>query len=338
MCAAIVLAGLAAGCELVAGIQDKYLTAPDASGVGVSPSETSLPTGDDSTDGSLAHSEASDAETPDATDPPEAIDAPMTTDALLDASTPALLDAADAGDPSRTAPDAGTTDPSAPCSGQPAFKFCDDFDTESTVAQGWEYSLASIDGGSSSFYAGAYTSPPRSLQIVAPVAPSSQNQLLGLDLGVFNSQVRFAFDLRIDMDSVASLPDTCVAQLLGSRQGTGMELDYILKPNQGAVLEAYVSPDGGPALNIGLPGPPLRTWTRIVVVYDVSAGVTVYEDGVQVGASAAAAAGVPNDTKIQIGMIYEFGGGSASNGQKNQLFFTAGPSDTDGYFGVIAFK
>jgi uncharacterized protein (TIGR03118 family) len=34
----------------------------------------------------------------------------------------------------------------------------------------------------------------------------------------------------------------------------------------------------------------------------------------------------------------EFGGGSSSNGQKNQLFFTAGPGDTDGYFGVINFK
>jgi uncharacterized protein (TIGR03118 family) len=34
----------------------------------------------------------------------------------------------------------------------------------------------------------------------------------------------------------------------------------------------------------------------------------------------------------------EFGGGTAANGQKNQLFFTSGPSDTDGYFGVIAFK
>ena len=34
----------------------------------------------------------------------------------------------------------------------------------------------------------------------------------------------------------------------------------------------------------------------------------------------------------------EFGGGSSSNGQKNQLFFTAGPKDTDGYFGVISFK
>jgi uncharacterized protein (TIGR03118 family) len=34
----------------------------------------------------------------------------------------------------------------------------------------------------------------------------------------------------------------------------------------------------------------------------------------------------------------EFGGGSSSNGQKNQLFFTAGPNDTDGYFGAVSFK
>jgi uncharacterized protein (TIGR03118 family) len=34
----------------------------------------------------------------------------------------------------------------------------------------------------------------------------------------------------------------------------------------------------------------------------------------------------------------EFGGGSASNGLTNQLFFTAGPNDTDGYFGAIIFK
>ncbi|HEY6766337.1 MAG TPA: TIGR03118 family protein [Candidatus Sulfotelmatobacter sp.] len=34
----------------------------------------------------------------------------------------------------------------------------------------------------------------------------------------------------------------------------------------------------------------------------------------------------------------EFGGGTSSNGQKNQLFYTAGPSDTNGYFGMITFK
>jgi hypothetical protein len=34
----------------------------------------------------------------------------------------------------------------------------------------------------------------------------------------------------------------------------------------------------------------------------------------------------------------EFGGGTSTNGAKNQLFFTAGPNDTDGYFGVIVSK
>ncbi len=34
----------------------------------------------------------------------------------------------------------------------------------------------------------------------------------------------------------------------------------------------------------------------------------------------------------------EFGGGSTANGGKNQLFFTSGPNDTDGYFGVIESK
>jgi uncharacterized protein (TIGR03118 family) len=34
----------------------------------------------------------------------------------------------------------------------------------------------------------------------------------------------------------------------------------------------------------------------------------------------------------------EFGGGTTSNGKTNQLFFTAGPNDTDGYFGVINSK
>lgn len=42
--------------------------------------------------------------------------------------------------------------------------------------------------------------------------------------------------------------------------------------------------------------------------------------------------------KIQGLWGLEFGGGTTSNGQKNQLFFTSGPNDTDGYFGVIYFK
>lgn len=33
----------------------------------------------------------------------------------------------------------------------------------------------------------------------------------------------------------------------------------------------------------------------------------------------------------------EFGGGSSSNGNKNSLYFTAGPNDTNGFFGMINF-
>jgi uncharacterized protein (TIGR03118 family) len=41
--------------------------------------------------------------------------------------------------------------------------------------------------------------------------------------------------------------------------------------------------------------------------------------------------------KISINGIWgiEFGGGASANGAKNQLFFTAGPNDADGIFGVI---
>jgi len=40
---------------------------------------------------------------------------------------------------------------------------------------------------------------------------------------------------------------------------------------------------------------------------------------------------------IEINGIWgiEFGGGTTENGNLNQLFFTSGPNDTDGYFGVI---
>ncbi len=34
----------------------------------------------------------------------------------------------------------------------------------------------------------------------------------------------------------------------------------------------------------------------------------------------------------------EFGGGTAANGATNQLFFTAGPADTDGSFGAIIYR
>lgn len=308
-CAAVVLAGLAAGCELVAGIQDKYLTTADASGVVVVPSDTGIGATEDSTDAAVARIDATDPQTADTGGGP---DVPLVMLPPQEAGGP-LADVIEAGSAANYAPpDAGTTDPSAPCSGQPSYLFCDDFDTESTFSQGWGWSVDQIDGGTLGFFSGAYTSPSRSLQIIAPVTGVVQSQLLGLDLGSLKTQIRLAFDLRIDMDSLTNIPDTCIAQILGARAGTGMELDYLLRPSQGALLSAFVVQDGGPPnMNIILPVPPLRTWTRIVVVYDVSAGVTVYEDGQQIGAYASGA-GVPNDTKVQVGVVYDNGTSSAT--------------------------
>jgi hypothetical protein len=304
----VVLAGLAAGCELVAGIQDKYLATADGSGIGIRPSESGIAAGDDGSNPVVAREDATVAQSEDAA-PMADVASPM--GEPQDAG-PTVPDAMATGGGNDTPPDAGKTDPSAPCSGQPSFLFCDDFDTETMVAQGWQWSLSSIDGGSSAFFAGAYTSPPRSVQIIAPPALSPHNQVLGLDLGSLTSQVRLAFDLRIDMDSLTSLPDhTAIAQILGARQGTGLELDYLLRPNQGAQLTAFVSQDGGPAVNLTLPSPPLRTWTRIVIAYDASAGVTVYEDGQPIGTNAVTG-GAPNDTKVQVGMIYQVNTGSAT--------------------------
>lgn len=302
----LVLAGLAAGCELVAGIQDKYLATTDT-GPQIGPSDTGMQQMPD--DAASPHPDATVTETNDAG---PTVDALETADAPVDAGTAPVDAAIDAGNGNFTPPDAGTTDPSAPCTMQPSYIFCDDFDTETMIGQPWTWRIFTVDGGASSFATSAYTSPSRSFEVVAPPAGPPSVELLGLDLGALSSTVRLAFDLRIDMDSLNGLAPTAIAQILGARSGPVMELDDAIRPNQGAELVGYVSLDGGPAINIPLPAPPLRAWTRIVVAYDMGTGVTVYQDGQQVGANASAATGAPNDTKIQVGMIYENGVGSAT--------------------------
>jgi len=81
-CAVIVLAALVAGCELVAGIHDKYLPV-DAGGL--TPSESGIEPADDSTDGGVAQADATSPETVDA---PQTADAPSSTDPVEAASAP----------------------------------------------------------------------------------------------------------------------------------------------------------------------------------------------------------------------------------------------------------
>jgi hypothetical protein len=281
----------ATGCELVAGINDKVLsnTPTDATageGAAVDVTET--------------HPDASADPSTDAESGVETSVSPQDADASLDSGS---VDAGDAsGDASR---DAGTTDPSAPCSMQAVYLLCDDFDTESTVSQDWQYQDLTSDGGSMAFFTGAYTSPPRSLQVTSPATTGAQQVALGATVGTLDTSFRLAFDLRLDVDSLLGVPTTAVAQVVGKRTGAIMQVNYLVHPGS-AELQSYLSLDGGGApLSITLPPPPLRSWTRIVIAYDTGTGMTVYEDGQRIGSDPTAVGGPPKVTVLQMGMVYQ---------------------------------
>jgi hypothetical protein len=298
---AIILLALATpACELVAGVEDRYLvsTGPDAESAALDADDGSSPS-------NRAPDAAGDARVADST-----VDSPGDGDAS-DGGDATLL--AEAGpNPDDTAPDAGTLDPSAPCSGQTQYLFCDDFNYDSVVGEGWTYALLKDDGGALDFYDAAYTSAPRSLQVQAPASTGDQLVVLGQ---VFSSPLttrfRLAFDLRIDVDSLEPLPISTVAQVLAKRDGgQPLELDYQLLPSGVAHLHMFIATDGGVPTDIDLPAPPLRTWTRLVIAYDVTAGVTVLEDGATIGASPMVG-GVPELTQFQVGMVYQTPPGTA---------------------------
>jgi hypothetical protein len=296
--AAIVLAGIASGCELVAGIHDKVLIADqaDATTIGdsaaVAPRESGEPPADASADALPGTDDA----------PPDDAPAQDATSGDADAVAP---------DGNFLAPDAGAMDPSAPCSQQTQALFCDDFDHESAFTQNWSYQLASDDGGAMSFFSGAYTSAPRSLQIVAPASTGSPQLSLGKTFGSFNAQLRLAFDLRIDVDDLSTVPTTAIAQILGGRTGVNMQINYLLHPGS-TELQTYLSLDGGAGRSVTLPMLPLKQSVRIVVSYDPTAGVAVYEDGREVGSDATATGGAPGPTQFQIGMVYQTPPGSGT--------------------------
>jgi hypothetical protein len=298
---ALLLGTSVGACELVAGIENKtYVdnavdaTAGDATGTGALDASGSA----DGTGGEpLADAGAgnADASADDAVADVEVTDGTSPKDA-------GWIDAA----PEFTAPDAGTTDPSAPCVEQPTNLFCDDFDIETAVVQKWEYQVVSDDGGALALYTGAYTSPGDSLLVVAPASTGTTQTVLGsIPSNSLATQFRLAFDLRIDMDSLADTPTTAIAQLLAQRQGTGMSLNFYLLPTGQAQLDALVGPDGGALRTTLLPVLPLRTWVRLVIVYDVTAGVTVLENGRVIGTDPGATGGAPGPTQFLMGMAYQ---------------------------------
>jgi hypothetical protein len=298
---ALLLATGLAACELVAGIENKVYVgnAVDATADGaLAAAALDASGGTDGTDGDPRADASMGSPDSNAADV-------VVADAGVTDATSHEAGRVDAG-PEFTAPDAGTTDPSAPCVQQPTNLFCDDFDIETTVVQKWEYQVTTDDGGALSLFTGAYTSPGASLLVVAPPSTGTPQTMLGsIPSPSLASQLRLAFDLRIDMDSLADTPTTAIAQLLAQRQGTVMELNFSLLPTGQAQLDALVSLDGGPARTTLLPTLPLRTWVRLVIVYDVTAGISVLENGQVIGTDPGATAGAPGPTQFLMGMAYQ---------------------------------
>lgn len=81
------------------------------------------------------------------------------------------------------------------------------------------------------------------------------------------------------------------------------------------------------------------TFSGALLVSDNSTSGHIVGYNVTTGKSLGSLKG-SNGKALSINGIWgiEFGGGSALNGNTNQLFFTAGPNDKNGYFGVVNFE
>jgi hypothetical protein len=194
-------------------------------------------------------------------------------------------------------------DPSAPCSQQPTpYLFCDDFDSELEAGDGWEWILPA-DGGTIALDTVRYKTPPRSVQVTVPSAPGSAQ--LGYPVGSLTTGYRLAFDLFVDVPDLASIPQVAVAQVLPAGP-SGLQLDYVLGPGSQCAAQLF----GSTNATLTLPLPPLRTWTRIVLVYDAVQGVSILEDG-QTLATSSAVTGPPGATSFIVGAVYSNPPGTA---------------------------
>jgi hypothetical protein len=205
-----------------------------------------------------------------------------------------------------TPPNAGTVDPSAPCNEQQAYVFCEDFDTEAAPDSDWDYQ--SVGGtGALSFSSTAYTSPMRSLHATSTMGgdASVSQASLGKAFGSFSTQLRLAFDFWINTGTFDGLPVLGIAQIHGT-PATGasqVSINVEYTPTVGFQVEAYLSGMSSPPTSVPIPYPALGSWTRVVLSYS-SAGILVYENGLQVASNPAATVGGLTSVSFQIGDVY----------------------------------
>jgi hypothetical protein len=219
-------------------------------------------------------------------------------------------EATDASAAESSTDDASDQDPDVPCAHQTAYLFCDDFDSELEAGAGWLWDLP-MAGGSIGFDTVDYVTAPRSALFTIPGAgmPSAQlGQNIGPDL---TSGYQLSFDLRLDVSDLSSMPQLGVAQVYRTTASDVLSFNYVVGPKASASIQLFE----GTAMtqtNVTLTQlPPTKTWTRIVMIYDASQGVTVVEDGVTIGSSAAAAHGPPGQTSVIVGAVFSNPPGSA---------------------------
>jgi hypothetical protein len=195
-----------------------------------------------------------------------------------------------------------TEDPSVPCSQQPTYLFCDDFDSDSDVEAGntwlWDISMGS---GTVAIDTSDYRTPPRSAMFTVQSGTASAQ--LGQHMGTPSTSYRLAFDLRVDVTDLSSIPQVGVAQVYRDSSSDQLSVNYVLGPGAQANAQFYEGTSNTQTV-VPLDLPPLQTWTRIVLVYDADQGVSVIEDGKTLATNPGAAQGPPGSTSIIVGAVY----------------------------------
>ena len=101
---------------------------------------------------------------------------------------------------------------------------------------------------------------------------------LGQHVGTPSTSYRLAFDLRVDVTDLSSIPQVGVAQVYRDSSPDQLSVNYVLGPGPQANAQFFEGASGTQTV-VSLDLPPLQTWTRIVLVYAVDQGVTVIEGG-----------------------------------------------------------
>jgi hypothetical protein len=200
-----------------------------------------------------------------------------------------------------------------PCSQEQDTLFCDDFDSVQDAGETWLWDTPEA-GSTIEIDTTDYRTPPHSVQFFIP--PTSPQAQLGKTLSTaIGKSVSLAFDLRVDVsqDEFGKIPEVSVAQILCA--GNNTSINYVLGPGAVGKIYAYDTSNSGWSFTQKVDAPTPGAWTRIVLAYDATQGVTLTEDGTTLyadGPDAAVARGAAGSTDVIVGAVYVNPPGSAN--------------------------